>query len=425
MRSFQVSFPALLLVLGMVLLPFGRMLEIPLGLLAIAGVLGLAKSKGMAGASHATMLAAVLAAFVLPMLLSLPDAVAPQKSLITTLGTLRYGMSCVALLYWYQCYGKQPADRDQLLNMLGMAVALLLALWCLDGLLQFVTGTNILGYGVGEGYINGLFGDDDNIKFGVTVAFLLPIGLVYGLRSWPAAVVGVFLLLVLTLVVLSGKRAAWISAGVELSALGVYYFFRGRLGVLRLVSLLGVASLALVLAFGSSEWVRERSVVIVTALDEPDYASVNKATGLRLPIWRTAVAMGEAHWLNGVGPRGFRYAYADFASETDTWARPAGAAGGARASHAHQLLLELWSETGVFGLVGYVVLVTLLWASWQRADASARSRALPYAVTLLGMLFPLNTHLAWYSSWHAQLLWLFIGVYLLALSYREPKETPL
>jgi O-antigen ligase len=210
-----------------------------------------------------------------------------------------------------------------------------------------------------------------------------------------------------------------------LTALGVYYFFRGRLGLLRVVSLIGVASLALVLAFDSSEWVRERSVVIVTALDEPDYATVNKATGLRLPIWRTAVAMGEAHWVNGVGPRGFRYAYADFASETDTWARPAGAAGGARASHAHRLLLELWSETGVFGLAGYVALVTLLWASWQRADAQARSRALPYAVTLLGMLFPFNTHLAWYSSWHAQLLWLFIGVYLLALSYREPKETPL
>ncbi|EED33330.1 membrane protein [gamma proteobacterium NOR5-3] len=132
--------------------------------------------------------------------------------------------------------------------------------------------------------------------------------------------------------------------------------------------------------------------------------------------------MGEAHWINGVGPRGFRYAYAEFASQTDSWARPAGEAGGARASHAHQLLLELWSETGVLGLAGYIVLLTLLGVGWKRADADARSRALPYAVTLVGMLFPLNTHLAWYSSWHAQLLWLFIGLYLLALSERQPGQ---
>ncbi|MFT4768343.1 MAG: O-antigen ligase [Glaciecola sp.] len=422
MSSFRVPLPALLLVLAMALLPFGRMLEIPMALLAIAGLAGLVRSKGLGGASHAAVLAALLAAFALPMLLALPDAIAQQKSLITTLGTLRYGMSCVALLYWYQCCGDQPEDRDRLLNVLGMAVAVLLTLWCLDGLLQFGTGSNVLGYGVGEGYINGVFGDDDNIKFGIAVAFLLPIGLVYALRQWPPVAVGFFLLLVLTLIVLSGKRAAWISAAVELSAMGIYYFFRGRLGVFRVVSLLGIAVLALVLAFGSSEWVQERSVVIVKALDEPDYASVNRATGLRLPIWRTAVSMGEAHWINGVGPRGFRYAYADFAAQDDTWARPAREAGGARASHAHQLLLELWSETGVFGLLGYGALLTLLWASWQRADPDARSRALPYAVTLVGMLFPLNTHLAWYSSWHAQLLWLFIGMYLLALSHRESKE---
>ncbi|MDP5054158.1 MAG: O-antigen ligase family protein, partial [Congregibacter sp.] len=308
MSSFRVPLPALLLVPALVLLPVGRMLEIPLGLLAIAGFLFLLRSKHLLGASHAPVLLGLLASFTLPMLLSLPDAIAPQKSLFSTLGTLRYGLCCAALLYWYQSTAEQPSERDYLLRILGLTVAVLLTLWCLDGLYQFVTGHNILGYGVGEGYINGMFGDDDNIKFGIAVAFLLPIGLVYALRAWPGVAVGGFLLLVVTLVVLSGKRAAWISVLVELSALGIYYFFRGRLGLLRVASFLGVTVFALVFAYSSSDWVRERSVVIVAALDEPDYATVNRATGLRLPIWRTAVAMGEAHWINGVGPRGFRYA---------------------------------------------------------------------------------------------------------------------
>ncbi|WP_439107504.1 O-antigen ligase family protein [Congregibacter sp.] len=423
MSSLRVPVPALLLVSAIVLLPFGRTIEIPMAVLAIAGLVGLLRAKGLGNASHGWILAGLVCAFALPMLLALPDAIAPRKSLVTTLGTLRYAMSCTALLYWYHCISEEPMARDQLLDIFGLAVAVLLTLWCLDGLLQFFTGGNVLGYGVGEGYINGVFGDDDNIKFGIAVAFLLPIGLVYALREWPAAAVGVFLLLILSLIFLSGKRAAWISAAVELSALGIYYLFRGRLGLLRIAGALGVVLIALVFAYQSSDWVRERSAVLVTALDEPNYATVNKATGLRLPIWRTAVAIGEAHWVNGVGPRGFRYAYADYAKEGDTWARPVGAAGGARASHAHQLVLELWAETGLPGLLGYGALVTLLWSAWQRASAQARSRALPYAVTLVGMLFPLNTHLAWYSSWHAMLLWLFIGVYLLALSYQAPAET--
>jgi len=305
---------------------------------------------------------------------------------------------------------------------LGLTVAVLLTLWCLDGLLQFVTGRNVLGYGVGEGYINGLFGDDDNIKFGIAVAFLLPIGLVHALRYWPAPAVAVFLLLVLSLILLSGKRAAWISAVIELLALGGYYFFRGRLSLQRILVALGVMFLALGLAYQSSDWVKDRSVVIVAALDEPDYVALNLATGLRLPIWRTAVAIGKDHWINGVGPRGFRYAYAEYAAEGDRWAESAGEAGGARASHAHQLLLELWSETGVLGLLGYGALLAVLWSSWQRANSAARSRALPYAVTLVGVLFPFNTHLAWYSSWHALMLWLFMGVYFLALSNRQGAE---
>lgn len=422
MSSFRLHFPALLLVLAMVLLPFGRMVEIPLGILALAGLFAVLRVRGLGGASHGFSLVIAIAAFSVPMLLALPDAIAQQKSLVTSLGTLRYGFSCAALLCWYQWSSDQENNRAALLNVLGLAVAVLLTVWCLDGLLQFVTGKNVLGYGVGEGYINGVFGDDDNIKFGIAVAFLLPIGLVHALRNWPTPAVGVFLLLVLSLIVLSGKRAAWISAAVELMVLGGYYFFRGRLSLKRAFAAVGVVLLALGLAYQASDWVRERSVVIVAALDEPDYVTLNRATGLRLPIWQTAVAIGSDHWINGVGPRGFRYAYAQFAVDGDRWALSAGEAGGARASHAHQLLLELWSETGVFGLLGYAALLAVLWSAWQKANPAARSRALPYGVTLVGVLFPLNTHLAWYSSWHALLLWFFIGVYLLALSHRQAAE---
>ena len=41
---------------------------------------------------------------------------------------------------------------------------------------------------------------------------------------------------------------------------------------------------------------------------------------------------------------------------------------------------------------------------------------MPYGVALIGMLWPANTHAAWYSSWSGLLFWFFVGLYLMALA---------
>lgn len=403
--------------MALTLLPFGRLVEVPMGILSIAGVVLLRRGPDLRCGAPWLALAGLFLAFWLPMLLALPDAVAQEKSVISSIGALRYGLSCCALLWLYQSLAEPAAAQQQLLAVLNLCAAFLLLTWCLDGLLQFFRGTNVLGYGVGEGYINGVFGDDDNIKFGATVAFLLPLGLVGVQRYLPSPFLLAFLLLTLCLIVLSGKRAAWVVTAVELLAFVFYYLFRGRLPASRLLLFAVGLCVATGFAYSSSDWVQERSNVFAQAIEQRDYVTLNRASGRRLPIWETALRMGEAHWINGVGPRGFRYAYSDFADASDRWAI-VGDTGGSRVSHAHQLLLELWSETGVLGLLGYLALCAMLSRLWLRAPAVARHRALPYAVSLLGLLFPINSHAAWYSSWAALLLWLMIGLYLFALSER-------
>ncbi|MEE4279560.1 MAG: O-antigen ligase family protein [Halieaceae bacterium] len=410
----------ILLPLAVILLPFGKLVEVPLGLLFLAGIVLLWRLPKSEDVPWST-LAGLWAAFTLPMLLALPDAVALEKSLLTTVGTLRFGLSCAAMLALFSLAAAPAEFQRRTLHGFGLVVALCLLLWCADALLQFVTGRNILGYGLGEGYVNGLFGDDDNIKLGATVALLLPVALVHGLRHWPLLPTLAMLLLILAVIVLSGKRAAWVMAAVELALVALYYMVRGRLGLLRAM-LFGLAALAVAaLAFSYSDWVRERSTIIVEAVESPDYDTLNRATGIRLPIWGTALRIGRDHWVNGVGPRGFRYVYTDYASADDVWARPLPNAPGAKASHAHQLILELWCETGVIGIGGYLAMLFLLLRSWQRADEAARSRALPFAATLGAMLFPVNTHPAWYSSWSSLLLWMFIGLYLFALCAEKTK----
>src|SRR5690606_35768581 len=81
---------------------------------------------------------------------------------------------------------------------------------------------------------------------------------------------------------------------------------------------------------------------------------VDHALAGRLPIWKTAAAMAQAHPVNGVGIRGFRHAYEDHAAPGDPWVAQGGA------MHPHQLLLELASETGVIGLFAWLVGAMLL-----------------------------------------------------------------
>ncbi|MEO0438144.1 MAG: O-antigen ligase family protein [Pseudomonadota bacterium] len=408
--------PTALLALAFVLMPFGRMVEIPLLALSIWGLVCLSRGFPEKAAGWMLTLALFTLLFFAPMLIALPDAVMLEKSLVTTIGALRFPLFVFALLWMAHAFSDPHSYIDRSLGLLGAVVAFLLFVWCLDGALQVISGRNILGYGRGEGYINGVFGEDDNIKLGATVALLMPMGLVFleGRQRLGAAFL--LLLLALGIVLLSGKRAAWIVSAVELAVLAAFFLKAKRLSR-KYLSLGAVVLLTMsTLVFFNSDWVNQRSVSLARAATDPSYAALNEASGKRLPIWTTALAIAKDNWLNGVGPRGFRFAYPSYAEEGDHWSAPAGAAGGSRASHAHQLLLDLAAETGLFGILSYLVTLYLLFALWTRADSVERRRALPFAASLCAMLFPINTHPGWYSSWSASFYWLLLALYLLALS---------
>ncbi|MEO6690327.1 MAG: O-antigen ligase family protein, partial [Dokdonella sp.] len=153
----------------------------------------------------------------------------------------------------------------------------------------------------------------------------------------------------------------------------------------------------------------ERSLL---ALDGTE-AALDDASAGRLSIWRTAIAMSEAHPITGVGARGFRYAYPRYAAAHDHFIDTASDTG---ASHAHQIVLEVLSETGIFGLAFWLVGTWLALRAWARADLQARARAFAPGLALIAMCFPVNTHLAFYSAWWGLLFWWLLALYCAALS---------
>ena len=84
-------------------------------------------------------------------------------------------------------------------------------------------------------------------------------------------------------------------------------------------------------------------------------------------------------------------------------------------------MLEVLTETGLLGLLCWLAAIVLALAAWRRVGAGARERAFPATLALGVMLFPLNTHLAFYSAWWGLLFAWLLGLWCAAL-YAYPSQ---
>lgn len=379
------------------LLPFSRAAELPVLLGALAGVWLTLRYRGpwlRARSAHALGLA--LGAYTLAALLSAPDALAPDKTWVTAAAALRllaFGLGVLGLLELALAAGAAPSLLSR--RLLWVA-ALPLALWVIDALLQAATGIS-LGGSLDADRLSGIFGADD-LKLGPLLPALSPLLLwpLLGARRWLLALVWIAVLVV---VLLAGSRAGWVSYA-WVSALLAWRLAGGsrRLFALWLGLALLCGALAGAIGYQASDSFRAR-VDRTLAFGE---GQADVALAGRVPIWQTASRMALAHPVNGVGVRGFRHAYPAYATPGDPWVDPVAGTG---AAHAHQLFLELLTETGLAGLLLWLGAAWVLWRESRRGAADAATQA-PW-IALGALVFPLNTHLAFYSSFMGLVLaWL-------------------
>lgn len=387
------------------LLPLGRSSELGT-LLCLLGVILLFAREPHALRHHAggRLLLWLLAAYVGAALLSAIDALMPGKSWSTVAALLRY-----APLGLYACFAIR---REGKLQALYAAVAAVLALWCADAWLQALTGWSLGGPAEAE-RVSGIFGAD-NLKLGPSLAVLSPFALWVARRRWGLPGLLIAFVLVLGPVLLAGSRAAWLM--YALVAVGFAWREAGSAWRFVGFGMIAAALLALAgaLAWNTSPRFHDRAERTLLAVHGTDQ-SLDTALSGRLDIWRTSLAMFEAHPVNGVGVRGFRYAYPQYAPANDHFvsAEPCGIGEGA--CHAHQLVLEVLTETGTLGLLLWLAAVGLALRAWRRVGVAARTRAFPVTLALAVMLFPLNTHLAFYSAWWGLLFAWLLGLWCAAL----------
>ena len=358
-------------------------------------------------------------AYWLPELVSSFDAVDPARALREAAADLRY------LPFLWLVASAVATQRGRRITFGGLAVIVMV--WTGDALLQALGGTSPLFFGIdsikqllsGRGMctveevaaldrLSGVFGPC-NLKLGLVIASLSPFALYaagrrFGPTGWllAAAAIG-------TVVVLAGSRASWITYTLIL----VFSGWR-LLGWKKLLMVFGFGGLMLAVLALTSPQVRERVTRTASVLSA-DSAGVDTALSGRSRIWGAALCMVRNDPFNGVGARGFREAF----PECDPQSGELAAWGEGPALHAHQIVLEVLSETGVFGLTLWLAGVALAWRAWRFASAAARQSSHPAMLALVATVFPLNTHLAFYSTFWGGLTLLLAALYAGSLLARN------
>ena len=393
--------PTLLVWSCLLVLPFGRVVEVPVLVMAVAGlVLLIKRGREWVYDPSLRLFSAVFLCAWIPILLSLPDAVNPSRSIGVAVNHLRFYLAGVFILY---ALG-EPRAQGRFLRL----CAWLLLFWILDGFAQSMLGRDLFRYEpLGGTRLNALFGQRTP-KYSLTLAVLAPFLWEHARRHWSRWAQSFVVILTVYVVLVAGTRSAWISICALFGAYLVFLWFehrrfplRSTVGIAVLLTAVGLSGYFL--SAGFAHRVQQTAAAFTGEVDP-----LQDAIGHRIWIWKGARNLIQAHPINGVGARGFRYAYPKYADPEDPYllTEPP--------THSHQLLLETLSETGMVGVLGLVTMAFLLIRIFWRASSKGKLELLAPGMCLVVAYFPANTHMAIYSSFWSQLVWWLIALYCAA-----------
>lgn len=145
--------PVLLIWACLVVLPVGRVVEVPVMLMTIAGLYLLVKHwRSWRHDQAFKLFTCVFLLAWIPILVSLVDAVRPQSTIGVSVSHLRFAFSGIFILHVLST----PAAHRRFLTL----CAWLLIFWVVDGMVQAAVGRDLFGFAVpAAGRINALFGD--------------------------------------------------------------------------------------------------------------------------------------------------------------------------------------------------------------------------------------------------------------------------
>lgn len=394
-------------------MPFGKGFEVPLALMAIGGMVLLAK-EGISRVNSGNMRWALIlfACIWLPILTSMPDAVMLEPTASTALAFMRFPFAVLFAVYALA----NPDHRPKLFTAIFAMFSIVIA----DGLLQAVTGKNIIGSPMIADRLSGLF--YPKLTMGLWIA---PFGAIYFEKVRQLAKTSRYgwaywLLLApyTAVVLLSGSRASWAIYAVSMGGFAIYlYMTNPQRSIKKYVVILLLLAIPMGIALDHYSPFKKK-IEATEGLFSGDYDKVNAATSIRLPIWVVALKMSKDHLINGVGPRGFRYAYPPYAEKDDFFLKMRSDMG---PNHPHQIFLEVLVETGIIGVVGYFLFLGFLVRLTWRAIRAHNNYAAPVGIAVFAAIMPINAGIAFYASVLSAMTWWMLAIFFAVLMTDKQK----
>lgn len=385
------------------LLPFNRLFILPLILMSIMGVIYI-YHQGLINIFRRQdcyrNLFLIFGLIWLPMLFSLPDAFNFNHSFKTTLG--------IFPLFFVGVYIISEINNRKTQKILFNTVCIIIAFWCIDSLIQLVSGKDIFGNTMhSPGHISGIF--SPKATLGLVLAVLAPViferlrilssGIYSSLFAYGLAAA------YMELIVLAGSRTGLIMLIVGLFGWLSYVSYINKYFTWPKVVLIFVSVLTIVGVLAYQQPVRHDTSL--QSVMSGDLKTIDKFSSGRIALWETSGRIYINHWFNGIGPRGYRYAYDSYRPIEGkyNWEFPNGT------THPHFALLEIATETGIIGIIGIIFAIYFIFKPLNGLTKEEKLNAFPWMLGALIAIVP-NIGKAFYSSfWLSLIMWMiFIGI---------------
>ena len=329
----------------------------------------------------------------LPMLIASFFSISQERSMLTTISYLHFLPSTYFLM--------KISTNIEFRRFFSYLIVAFFLFLVLDSFLQICLDYNLFGQAMIDGKVTSIFYPKQ--RLGIILVLFCPIVMHVLSDLKPSRIKYIFCYVLffsfIIVLALTLKRSAWLMFIYLLALLAIFNFHYFRTifsykNSLMLVFFLGVSFLIL-----QSNHNLRNSIKDSSGLVSSDATALNVASNGRYDLWRTGLNIFQHNFIFGVGPRGYRYVYRDFASPSDFWITRYGAV----QTHPHLFLIEILCETGIFGFLMFVFVSIKLFSLYRKyAD--------PWILASMLALFPLNLHLAFYGSYWSSILWFFLGL---------------
>ena len=340
--------------------------------------------------------AILFACIAIPGLISLVFSVNLDRSISAVFRFAAYALAAWVVL----SVRIEEGDAKRIMSFLGI----LLVAWAVDGFVQLLTGVSLLGDPLVElGEEGAIVTGSLQLGYGATLAILSPFFL-EALRRAGGMGVGILSLPVYAAIVMSGHQSSAVLALIGLAGWTMLAMRNKEVGAKRQVTGFVISAIVgLLLGVYLSVVTGQVSTLAGAPARYQSFLFQSQ-------LWELSWQAFKDYWLTGVGMRGF----GTYALATDASTIP----GLAETWHSHLTVLEVMSETGLVGLIGYGLLLWWLWGYVQ----DKRMHVAVAGLTALLAVFPLGTAVGMYSYIGGNLIFLTFTL-LIALDRDCPQVT--